>query len=177
LAGAFGVGDIRGALVAEVIEDSPGGQAGVRAGDVILSVASFPVRNMQDFYNIEGQLRIGEENELEFLRGKQKQNVTVGIAALKQLDGGSVDYRLKGAWFEEIPAKQRADHVNGVLIATLERNSQLARNGLRPGDIVTGANRQGVQNLSDLQSLVKGSRGPILLQIYRNGENYIARID
>ena len=177
LAGAFGMEDMRGALVAEVIEDSPGGQAGIMAGDVITSVASFPVRNMQDFYNIEGQLRIGEQKDLHFLRGGRERQVTVGIVALREMDGGSIDYRLKGARFEEIPAKQRADHVNGVLIAGLERNSQLARNGLRPGDIVTGANRQDVQTLEDLQNLVKGSRGPILLQIRRNGENYIARID
>lgn len=177
LAGAFGMEDMRGALVAEVIEDSPGGQAGIMAGDVITSVASFPVRNMQDFYNIEGQLRIGEQKDLHFLRGGRERQVTVGIVALREMDGGSIDYRLKGARFEEIPAKQRADHVNGVLIAGLERSSQLARNGLRPGDIVTGANRQDVQTLEDLQNLVKGSRGPILLQIRRNGENYIARID
>jgi len=177
LAGAFGMEDMHGALVAEVIEDSPGGEAGIMAGDVITSVASFPVRNMQDFYNIEGQLRIGEQKDLHFLRGGREMQVTVGIVALREMDGGSIDYRLKGARFEEIPAKQRADHVNGVLIAGLERSSQLARNGLRPGDIVTGANRQDVQTLEDLQNLVKGSRGPILLQIRRNGENYIARID
>ncbi|HMB60148.1 MAG TPA: Do family serine endopeptidase, partial [Xanthomonadales bacterium] len=84
LTGAFGMEDRHGALVAEVIEDSPGGEAGIMAGDVITSVASFPVRNMQDFYNIEGQLRIGEQKDLHFLRGGREMQVTVGIVALRE---------------------------------------------------------------------------------------------
>jgi S1-C subfamily serine protease len=63
------------------------------------------------------------------------------------------------------------------LLAGLDDDSVLARNGLRVGDIVTGANRQIVQSLADLQHLVQAAGGPILLQIRRNGGDYIARID
>ena len=177
LAGAFDVGDKHGALVAEVAQDSPGEKAGVQAGDVITSLAGSPVRNMQDFYNIEGQLPIGKKKGLEFLRGAKPLRASVVSIALKRMDGGLIDPRFKGARFEELPPKMRADQVKGVLLTKLDSNSELARNGLRPGDIVTGANRQLVQNLKDLQRLVQGSGGPILLQIRRSGGDYIARID
>jgi Do/DeqQ family serine protease len=58
LAAALGSGDIRGALVAEVRGGSPAQNAGIRAGDVITSLAAYPVRNMQDFYNAEGRLPV-----------------------------------------------------------------------------------------------------------------------
>ncbi len=177
LAGAFGVGEKRGALVAEVVEDSPAQRAGLQAGDVITSVAANPVHNMQDFYNVEGQLPLGEAKRLEFVRGNKSLHVKVGCVALRTIEGGAIDPRFKGAQFEELPARLRADKVRGVLLSDLDTNSQLARYGLRTGDIVTAANRQNVQKLADLQNLVHAGGGPILLQIHRDGGDYIARID
>lgn len=177
LAGAFDVGETRGALVAEVASDSAADQAGLRAGDVIVSVAGNPVRNTQDFYNIEGQLPIGKERSLEYVRKGRTRQVELSVAALRELDGGMIDGRLAGARFEELPAKLRNDRVKGVLLAELEADSALARKGLRAGDLVTGANRQKVQSLADFQELISAVSGPIMLQIVRNGSGYIARID
>jgi S1-C subfamily serine protease len=132
---------------------------------------------MQDFYNVEGQLPIDEKKSLEFVRGTKILQVNIRSAALRDLAGDKIDPRLNGARFEELPTKLRADRVKGVLLAELDEHSVLARNGLRVGDIVTGANRQIVQSLADLQHLVQAAGGPILLQIRRNGGDYIARID
>jgi serine protease DegQ len=177
LAGALGVADKRGALIAEVVEDSPAHHAGLQAGDVVTAIATFPVRNMQDFYNIEGQLPLGEARSLEFTRGQKTLHASVATVALAKLDGDAIDGRFKGASFEELPTRMREDKVRGVVLAELDMNSSLARNGLRPGDIVTGVNRQTVQNLEDLKALVKAAGSPMLLQIRRDGGDYIARID
>jgi Do/DeqQ family serine protease len=177
LAGALGMGEKRGALVAEVVDGSAAQRAGIQAGDVVTSIADYPVHNMQDFYNVEGQLPIDEKKSLEFVRGTKILQVNIRSAALRDLAGDKIDPRLNGARFEELPTKLRADRVKGVLLAELDEHSVLARNGLRVGDIVTGANRQIVQSLADLQHLVQAAGGPILLQIRRNGGDYIARID
>jgi serine protease DegQ len=177
LAGAFGVDDLRGALVAEVVDDSPADKAGLQAGDVITEIAGNEVRSMQDFHNVEGQLPIGEKSQLELLRGDKIMQLEIGIVPLKALEGGKVDRRLKGARFEELPTKLRADRVKGVLLAHLESKSTLARKGLRVGDIITGANRKRVKNLADFQEIVEAAKGSVYLQIRRNGGDYIAKID
>jgi len=177
LAGAFGVGERRGALVAEVVEDSSAQRAGIQEGDVITSIASFPVRSMQDFYNVEGQLPIGEEKSVEYVRGPKTLHTKIRSIALRELEGSKIDRRLDGAVFEELPSRMDEDRVKGVLLADLDVNSELARIGLRAGDIVTGANQQSVKNLKDLEELVQASRGSVLLQIRREGRDYIARID
>ncbi|HLF29884.1 MAG TPA: Do family serine endopeptidase [Xanthomonadales bacterium] len=177
LASAFGSGEVRGALVADVVDGYPAQRKGVRSGDVITSIAGYPVRSMQDFYNVEGQLPIGEEKILTYIRNAKTVDVRIGVVALQELDGGKIDDRLQAARFEELPTKQRADGVQGVLLAGLDPNSLLARNGFRVGDIVTGVNRQGVSDLADLKALVQAGSGPIYLQIRRNGEDYVARID
>ncbi len=64
-----------------------------------------------------------------------------------------------------------------MLLSALESGSRLARNGLRPGDIITGVNRQGISDLADFQEAVLSVRGSFYLHIHRNGGDYRARID
>jgi Do/DeqQ family serine protease len=177
LAAALGSADIRGALVAEVRAGSPAQQAGIRAGDVITSLAAYPVRNMQDFYNAEGQLPVGEKQQLEFIRASNVMKVNIGVTEARQLDGAAIDRRLSGARFEETPARQSVERVNGVALTELDANSLLARKGFRSGDIITGVNKQQVRGLVDLQELVQSNPGPFLLQVHRNGEDYIVQVD
>lgn len=177
LAGALDVADARGALVAEVVPGSSADRAGIRAGDVIVTVAGNEVRSMRDFHNVEGSLPVGEKRSLEYLRDGKRRQVDLSVAALREIDGGMLDPRLAGARFEELPARMRSDRVKGVLLAEVQSSSKPERTGLRRGDIVTAANRQSVQSLTDLQDILKSSRGPILLQIRRNGGDYLARID
>jgi len=177
LAGALGTGNTKGALVAEVIKGAAADKAGIEAGDVITQVAGYPVHNMQDFYILEGQLPLGERKELEYLREGKTRTARLSARALPVLAGADVDRRFTGATFEELPAKMRAEHLRGVILSGLERQSRLARSGLRPGDIVTAVNRQPIQGLADFEEQVKAARGPMLLQLWRNGEDYVARID
>ena len=177
LAGAFGLKNGKGALVAEVVGESAAERAGIQAGDVITAIADNPVNNAREFHNIEGQLPLGESVTLEFFRNREKQQTRLNAEALKVLNGGAIDRRLRGATFEELPSKLRSDRIKGVLLSGLESGSQLARNGLRPGDIITAVNRQGISDLSDFQGAVGSVRGGLYLQFHRNGGDYRAWID
>jgi len=177
LAGAFGLENGKGALVAEVVGQSAAERAGIQAGDVITAIAAYPVNNAREFHNIEGQLPLDESITLEFFRSQEKMQARLNAEALKVLDGGAINDRLRGATFEELPIKLRSDRIKGVLLSALEAGSQLARGGLRPGDIITGVNRQGISDLADFQKAVASARGGFYLHIHRNGGDYRARID
>jgi serine protease DegQ len=177
LAGAFGLEQGRGVLVAEVVADSAAEKAGLRAGDVITSIAGYAVRSAQEFHNFEGQFPVGDSQELEYVRDQKTRQVKVRVEELKVVDGGRVDGRLEGATFSELPLRQRADGVGGVVITALDPRSRLARQGLREGDIVTGANRTPIRDVGEFESVVSSVRGTLFLQIRRNGNDYVARID
>ena len=151
LAGAFGLDNGRGALVAEVAGESTADRAGIQAGDVITAMAGYPVNNAREFHNIEGQLPLDESITLDFFRKGEKKHTRLNAEAMKVLDGGSIDDRLKGSTFEELPAKLRSGLIKGVLLSGLETGSRLARNGLRPGDIISRVNRQDITDLSEFQ--------------------------
>lgn len=177
LAGAFGLEDGNGALVAEVVRDSAAERAGIQAGDVVIEMAGYPVNNAREFHNLEGQLPLDESITLEFFRNQKKKLANLNVEALKIINGGDVDRRLKHARFEDLPLKLRSEHVKGVLLSGLEPGSQLARNGLRSGDIITRVNRRDIGDLSDFTEAIAAVNGSLYLGIYRNGRDYRARID
>jgi len=177
LAGAFDLEKNQGVLVAEVAEDSAADEAGLRAGDVILSIEGQPVRSTQEFHNYEGQFPVGEKLSLAIVRNGSKKNIKVSVEQLKVLEGSSIDYRLQGARFEELPLKQRPDRVTGILLSELEPDSRLARQGLRPGDIITGCNRMATRDLAEFQEVVSTVAGSLYLQIRRGSRDYVVRMD
>lgn len=177
LAAALGIENTRGALVAEVVKGAAADRAGLEAGDVITGISNYPVHNMQDFYVVEGQLPIGEKEQLSYLRNGKMRKAKLSALEMPVLNGEQLDARLQGAVFEELPAKMRTGQLSGVILSELDGRSRLARSGLRPGDIINGVNRQPVKGLGDFEDQVKSSRGPLLLQLRRNGEDYVARID
>ena len=177
LAGAFGLANGRGVLIAEVARHSAAEKAGLRAGDVITTIGDYPVSSAQEFHNYEGQFPVGELLEVEYLREQSPRQAKIRVEELKWLDGGRIDRRLSGATFEELPLKSRSEDRGGVLLARLDPDSQLARIGLRKGDIVTGANRIRVRDLAEFQDVVESVSGRLFLQIEREGRDYVVRID
>ena len=177
LAGAFGLEQGRGALVAEVAADSAAAKAGLRAGDVITAIEDYPVNNAQEFHNFEGQFPVGRELEIDYVRDQSARRTTIRVEELRVLEGGRIDRRLAGATFEELPLKQQSAGAGGVVISALDPDSRLARQGLRTGDLVTGANRVRIRELDELREVIAGVRGPLFLQVRRGGNDYVERID
>ena len=177
LAGAFGLEKGRGVLVAEVAAESAAERAGLRAGDVVTSIAGHPVSSAQEFHNFEGQFPVGEPLELAYVRDQEPRRTEVRVEELRALEGGRVDGRLAGAVFEELPPKQRSDGAGGVVISSLDPGSRLARQGLREGDVITGSNRVRIRDLAEFQEVLRSVTGTLYLQVRRKGNDYVARID
>lgn len=177
LAGAFDLEKGQGVLVAEVADKSAADKAGLRAGDVIRSIAGYPVSSAQEFHNYEGQFPVGDKLKLEIVRERSEKTLKVEVEELKALDGGTVDGRLSGGRFEELPLKQRSGRLKGVLLSRLEPDSQLARRGLRPGDIITGSNQMSIQDLDEFQGVIESIRGSLYLEVRRERKDYVVQLD
>ncbi|MEE4219213.1 MAG: Do family serine endopeptidase [Xanthomonadales bacterium] len=177
LAGAFGLDKGAGVLVAEVDADSTAEKAGLQAGDVITAIEDYQVSSAQDFHNYEGQFPVDEKVRLAFLRDGKQKDVKLKVQALDVLDGSDLDHRLQGAIFEDIPLKQRSDRVRGILLTELKSDSRLAQRGMRPGDVIMGANRNSVRDLDEFREVVGSINGTLYLEVRRGGRDYVVRVD
>lgn len=179
LAEAFDIKARQGAVIANVLDDTPAQKAGLQAGDVIVSVNGRPVRSASDLRNTVGLMQVGERISLGIVRkggllgSKERLTVTAELAgevATTARAGEITNPRLGGATFEQIPRNAPAyGKVQGVRVRAVERDSRAWANGLRPGDIITSVNQRAVSELKDFYALVNREESALLLHVLRGG--------
>lgn len=72
--------DEGGVLVAAMLNQGPAAQAGLRPGDIMISVNGSPLRNPQQALNMIAQIQPGAAIEIELLRGWQRFVVEAEVA-------------------------------------------------------------------------------------------------
>ncbi|MFA7558153.1 MAG: DegQ family serine endoprotease [Hydrogenophaga sp.] len=171
LAMAFGIPDQRGAVVTEITPGSPADKAGLRSGDVILSVNGREVGSAAEMRNVVGLLRVGQKVEIRINRNGEPRVLTAEVqeppAVVAQ--GEKVHPRLAGAVVGEIvEGMPYYGKLKGVAIIEVAPVTPAWRAGLRPGDVITSVNRQPVENLAGLRKAA-GKGRDLLLNIQRRG--------
>jgi serine protease Do/serine protease DegQ len=170
LAEAFELPVRWGAVVVEVLQDSPADRAGLRASDVITSINGRRIEDSADVANSIGQLRTGETVEIEVLRDGRALRVSAALVDRPQaeIEAAALHRRLNGASLGEIPESSPLHgRIAGVLVSDVERGSPAWQVGLRPGDIITAVNRQPVQSLATFREALRGVGSLLMLNVVR----------
>ncbi|GGY75908.1 serine peptidase [Marinobacter zhanjiangensis] len=164
LAESFGLSRPRGALIAEVMPDSPARQAGLEAGDIVLSYEGEAIERSADLPPMVGRTPIGEAAKLTILRQGEKRTIEVEIGRLPEEEGAaSAQDEPSGAAggplgleVEPLPDQlaSRLDISGGVLVTQVGRGPAFQA-GIRRNDIITELNRQPVTSLDDFRAAVE----------------------
>jgi len=153
-----------GVLVTDISHNSTADKAGLRAGDVIVAVNGLESRSLSQLRSLLGVQAIGDEVDLTVIRDGQEKSIRtkIGNRATLELDANT-NHPLAGMQLEN------SSDSHGVVVLDLLPNSQAAYQGLRPGDIIVGVNRQRIDNIDQLERALRQSGGEFLLYINRNG--------
>ena len=170
LAEAFGIDRRNGVVVARVEEGSPADEAGMKAGDVIISVNNDPVEDSADVRNMIGLIRVGTKIDIEILRnGKVKQlHAKIAEKKAKTIAGKKLSDKLAGALLSLHEVEQRTGESKTVIaVAKLDPGSPAATSGLRKGDFILSVNKRPVSTFQEMErAITKEPRG-LLLNIQR----------
>lgn len=170
LARAFGMKQLNGAIISQVHPSSPAEKAGLKAGDVIVSLGNRQVNNSADLRNVVGLLRVGRNVDLAIIRNGKRLHVSAVITAEEQqrIEGANLSPIFKGAVFGIVRKDGlHSTQAAGIRVIKIERNSAAWNAGLRKDDLVIAVNRLLVSDFDELkQALRKSSRG-VLLNIRR----------
>jgi Do/DeqQ family serine protease len=162
-----------GAHVESVEEGSPAASAGLRRGDVVVSVDRSPVRDPDEMRFLLHDVPVGGRVTLGIQRGDQKLDVSLSPAPLTPERAMASFQSATGIKLAEVsPAEARRAGIEAprglVAVDDVKRGSAAQRSGLRPGDIVVAVNSAEVDTLKDFQKAVaqarKSGRAVLLVQ-------------
>jgi len=177
LAQAFGLQQRGGAVVAQITPGSAAEQAGLRSGDVIVSLDGRTVAGSSDLRNAIGLLRVGTRVRLGVLRKGKRLTVQAVIAdpLASSTSAARVSKHLSGAVLGNISDNHLlAGHVEGVQVLEVERGSPAWSAGLRADDIIVSINQRPVASMDAVAAAVKRNPDSLLLNIRRgNGALFI----
>lgn len=188
LAKQFGLNEAKGALVSEVLPNSPAAAAGVKVGDVVTAIDGKPVDSAAVLRNAVAQSPVGKNISLEVLRNNRRESLNVKIAERPkemaqrepQNPGGQHEPEqpsaLAGIAVQDLtPDAIRelglAPGTRGVVVTNLVPSSPAAAAGVQPGDVIVEVNRQPVRSVADLKRIASKlkEKDSALLLINRQG--------
>jgi serine protease Do len=174
LAESFNLDRTEGALVGDVIPNSPAEKAGIKRGDVIVRFDRHEVKTMEALPKIVGSTTPGKAVKVEVIRDGKKKVLDVTIAILK-------DEEIKVAALDpigiqvqditpDIAQSLNLDNVEGVLVSDVSSGEPGGEAGLKRGDIISEVNRTKVKNTGDYNRIAsKLKRGDTALMLVRRG--------
>ncbi|OEU64010.1 MAG: peptidase [Desulfuromonadales bacterium C00003094] len=158
LAESFGLDRITGALVNQVLVDSPASAAGLRRGDLLLSYNGREITSVRSLQLLVANTPAGGTAKLEILRDGQRLDLTVTIASREQQVVANdatksvedQEARKTGLGLTVIPVEG-----GGVQVEAIDTESGSARGGVRPGDLVLAVNQHKITDLSSFEGAVQ----------------------
>jgi serine protease DegQ len=165
VAQAMGVNVSHGAVIAQVLKNSPAQKADLKPGDVIEAIDGQPIHNGADLRNKVGLKDVGQTVSLSIVRdGKNLvREVRLTSKSVGRVDGATLDERLAGATFGSVQGNEPM----GVSVVEVKQETRAYGEGLRSGDVITAVNRQPVESVSEFEAAVQGAEDALLLNVVR----------
>ncbi|MCP1065495.1 serine endoprotease DegP [Serratia symbiotica] len=168
LAKAMKIDAQRGAFVNEVVPKSSAAKAGIKAGDVIITINGKAISSFASFRAEIGTLPIGSKMSLGIIRDGKPMTLDAVLeqSTQTQIESGNIYTGIEGAELSntQIGAQK------GIKVDSVKDGSAAARIGLKKGDVILGVNQQPIQNLGELRKILDSSPPVLALNIQR-GEN------
>ena len=172
IAKEFGLNESTGALVAGVVQGSSAERAGVKTGDIIVSINGVAMKDAAELRNAIGMLRIGDKVEIGLLRDGKPRKVTALIAERGETEtsnAAEINKGLEGTDLVDAPDG------GGVLVKSVQEASPAAEAGLRPNDLIIGVGRTPVATIKAFREAAQ-SATVLVLNVRRGGAQLLIQM-
>jgi len=158
-----------GVLVQQVEPGQPADKAGLKAGDVIITIDGRSIKDGDDLVNEIANRRPGSSIRVGYLRDGKQSDTTVTIGDRDKVfadmgkqtaesdsgEKGDVGETKLGIVVHDLTAAQ-ADklHTSGVSVQSVRAGSFADLQGLRPGDLIVRLNKQSTGTKSEFNGVV-----------------------
>jgi serine protease Do len=193
IAAAVGLDEPKGAIVSQVLPDSPAALAGLKQGDIILGFGGTAIDEMRDLPRVVAETEVGEKVDVGIWRDRQDQSIAVTIAKLEESDQvaandatpaparpGAESVEPLGLDLAALTPELRQqlgipETVDGVVVMDVAAEGPAAEQGLRPGDVIEQVGSEPVTTPAEVATLAKAARSEnrnaVLLLVNRRGDS------
>jgi len=142
-----------GVLVSDVYQNSPADRAGVKRGDVVLAVEGTSVTTLSDYQDALAEFTTGDRITLKLFRRGKEISLPLQPAFFPPELALETVYRRLGIKVGE-GRRGNAQQRSGVSVEEVKQDSEAARIGLKPGDLIAQVNEVAVTNLEDFKKVI-----------------------
>ncbi|WP_336287917.1 Do family serine endopeptidase [Bartonella sp. CB60] len=172
MSNAVGLKEAKGALVSDPLK-GPAKKAGVKAGDVIVSINNEKIADVRDLAKRIANCEPGETVTLGVWRSGKEESIKVKLDTMPEDAGAKENSKYSSG-------RDAADEVLedygltispsddglGVVVTNVDSDSDAAYQGIRPGDVIVAVHYKPIKKVSDITDAIKNAQ--------KLGQNYIA---
>jgi serine protease Do/serine protease DegQ len=174
LAQSFGLKQVNGALVNDILKGGPAEKSGVRQGDVIIAFNGSDVKDPSHLQRLVAEAGIAKTVRLKVFRDGKEADLSITLSSAEAVpkqrrgsngkdDGQSGAGDLLGIVVDD--AEQ-----GGVVVVDVSRGGAAAEAGIRRGDVIASINRKKVSNGVEYQRIIQQvGRGGSMTILVRRG--------
>ena len=180
LAQSFGLDRPHGALVSEVVKDSPAERAGIKRGDVILRFDGQAIDERNDLPKVVATTPVGKAVTVVVFRDGRERELKVEVGKLAEEGGqlaeqGTTGGKLGTTVATLTPELAQRYNLNpesrGVLITAIEPGSAAAAANLRPGDLMVEIDGHEVETVKTYEAaMAQVGKGKVLRLLIQRRE-------
>ena len=173
-----------GALVDDILKDSPAEKAGIEPGDVILELDGKPVNSSNDLQSLVAQRRAGDKVNLKIWRdGKSitksvtlkkrdddkmasnDEGVTGSANTVEDNSNGTESFKDLGFTINPLSEKNKTELEveKGVFVSKVEPYSVAGQRGLSSGIAIVKADKQEITKTGQIKKLIKDRQGEVVI--------------
>jgi len=194
IAESLGLDEASGALVSTVHKDSPAAAAGVKTGDVIVEFNGRKVPSSRKLPAMVAETGVGQEVAVQVWRNGDVVDLTVKLGELEKVDLASLTtgtqqqetaktetatleglgLSISGITDDLLKRYELAENTKGVVVTSVEANSDAAEKRLNPGDVIVEVNQKEVTGPADVmagvEAAIEDGRKSVLLLVDQGGD-------
>lgn len=174
LAAEYDLEELKGVYINGVRDGGAAKEAGIKSGDVILSIDDVPVNSSAALQEQISKYRPGEKVRVKLNR---KGNVKLFEVVLRNLEGSTEIVKREevlevlGASFKPIDDKEKRSLgiKNGVKVVSV-KSGKFAQVGIKEGFILTSVNKTPVNSVKEVAQILEDAEGGVIIEgIDRSG--------
>lgn len=175
---ALGLDTRDGALIGDVVKNSPAEKGGIEIGDIITTFDGQGISGSSNLKNIVSSSKPNKRYTVELLRDGKKKKYFITLeelpenprtlASIESDIESDFGFRIENVTIQLLRKYEIYDNVEGVVVTNIDRRSEAFTAGLRPGDVITRVGRRNVNSIKNFYELLDAeSRGNTVLLLVK----------